>query len=68
MYVCICTPITDIEIDQCIAAGCSTVSSIRKCVGIVGTCGKCATYIKQMIVQSKGNHNVTAKSELLEQQ
>lgn len=67
MYVCICTPITEDEVYQCIMAGATSVVSVRNCVGIAGKCHKCGPYIKQMIEKHKGFDDVTTKSTVLEQ-
>lgn len=67
MFVCICTPTTEEEVQQCIAAGASTVFAVRLSAGISGKCFKCNPYIKQMIKHHKGIDDVTTKSAVLEQ-
>ncbi len=53
MYVCICEGITDHQIEDAIASGCSTIRTLRKELNVAKDCGQCLEEIFEMIRSSK---------------
>lgn len=46
MYVCICIPTTERQVQQAIAQGCKTISQVRKKTGACSECGRCAVALQ----------------------
>jgi len=43
MYVCVCNAVTERDIHDAITRGAASVRELRDELGIVDTCGRCAT-------------------------
>ena len=41
MYICICNAVTDSEIRGAVELGCSSISDLRRDLGVASCCGKC---------------------------
>ena len=51
MYVCICNPVSDVEIRRCIRAGATTLSDLKMELGIASQCGMCASAAQATITE-----------------
>ena len=49
MYVCICNGVTDHEIREVAAAGCTTLSGLTMRTGCGATCGSCLEQAQQLL-------------------
>ena len=49
MYVCICNGVTDHEIREVAAAGCTTLSELTMRTGCGATCGSCLEQAQQLL-------------------
>lgn len=49
MYVCVCKAVTDTQIKKAISEGARSPRELLKCLGVGGTCGKCASGIKELL-------------------
>lgn len=52
MYVCICHAVTEDDIERCVHAGVRTFRELKLCLGIGGTCGKCACHARETLNQA----------------
>ena len=50
MYVCICNGVTERAVRQAAAEGVRTLSELTRRTGCAGTCGGCADYAEQRIL------------------
>jgi bacterioferritin-associated ferredoxin len=48
MYVCLCNGLTDRDVRNCAAGGCS-VAMVYRSLGCEPQCGKCVPYVRQML-------------------
>lgn len=53
MYVCICQGVTDRQIREAVGEGCGSMRQLRQQLGVAATCGRCATYAKQMLDETR---------------
>lgn len=53
MYVCICVPTTDRQVEKSIAEGCRTLREIRQKTGACSDCGRCASALRQTLRNSQ---------------
>ena len=51
MYICICKAVTERELREAIAGGCTTLGHLRAELGVGACCGKCAPEAKAMVSQ-----------------
>ena len=51
MYICICKAVTERQVREAIAGGCTTVGHLRAELGLGACCGKCAPEAKAMVSQ-----------------
>jgi bacterioferritin-associated ferredoxin len=49
MYVCICIPTTERQVQQAVAQGCKTISQVRKKTGACSECGRCAVALQKSL-------------------
>ena len=49
MYVCICSAVTDKEIQQAIDTGARTIKELQQKLDICTCCGQCAELLQQMV-------------------
>lgn len=49
MYVCVCKAVTDGQIRQAVAAGSVSVKDIKSRLGVIESCGKCASTVRQLV-------------------
>jgi len=49
MYVCICNGVTDHEIREVAAAGCTTLSELTMRTGCGSTCGSCLEQAQEIL-------------------
>jgi bacterioferritin-associated ferredoxin len=49
MYVCLCTGVTDREINETIAEGATSVEEVAYCTGAGTRCGSCVPDIARML-------------------
>ncbi|MFT6906196.1 MAG: bacterioferritin-associated ferredoxin [Oleiphilaceae bacterium] len=52
MLVCICKGITDKNIKDEIYGGASSYSDVRRTLGLGSCCGQCASYAKDLVLES----------------
>ena len=43
MYVCLCNPVTDRQIRNCVQQGARTLSDLQGQLGVAAQCGMCAS-------------------------
>jgi bacterioferritin-associated ferredoxin len=59
MYVCLCKGITDYQIRDAVEGGASSLRQVRKQLGAMTQCGKCALLTKQIVEETLTNlHSV----------
>lgn len=49
MYVCVCSEVTEAEINEAIAGGASSLDALRDELGVSICCGSCAWYASELI-------------------
>jgi len=49
MYVCLCKGITDSQIKDAVDEGATSLRAIRKELGAMSQCGKCASLTKEIL-------------------
>ena len=54
MYVCICNPVSDVEVRRCIRNGATTLSDLKMELGIASQCGMCASAAQAIIAEETG--------------
>lgn len=59
MIVCVCNNISEGRIHQAVNAGMTTMSELRKELGIGTSCGKCHTCAKHVLRECLSNSNQT---------
>jgi len=52
MYVCICKGITERDIQQAVAEGCSSMRELKRELGVAMECGRCASCAKSVLHQA----------------
>lgn len=52
MYVCLCKGVTDSQIKEAIFEGATSVSQLRKCLGVASQCGKCGITTREILQQT----------------
>ena len=52
MYVCLCKGITDRQIKAAIHNGASSISQLRKALGVASQCGKCSATTREILQES----------------
>jgi len=62
MIVCVCNNISEGKIHQAVNAGMTTMSLLRKELGIGTSCGKCHTCAKHVLRECLSNSNQTRNS------
>jgi bacterioferritin-associated ferredoxin len=55
MIVCVCNNISDREIRQAVDLGLSTMSELRRDLGVATCCGKCHSCAKEVLQEHIGN-------------
>jgi bacterioferritin-associated ferredoxin len=55
MYVCLCKGITDTQIREAASQGASSLSQVRRQLGIATCCGKCAATAKEILNEHRTN-------------
>jgi bacterioferritin-associated ferredoxin len=55
MYVCICNPVSDVEVRRCVRTGACTLSDLKMELGIASQCGMCASAALSIIAEETGN-------------
>ena len=54
MYVCICNPVSDVEVRRCIRNGATTLSDLKMQLGLASQCGMCASAAQAIIAEETG--------------
>lgn len=49
MYICVCLAITESQIHQAAREGAKTLKDLRRDLGVMAECGRCATCAKQCL-------------------
>lgn len=49
MYICICNGVTDRDIRNAAASGCTTIRELKRELGVASECGKCASCAKDVL-------------------
>lgn len=49
MYVCVCKGITDHQIKAAVYEGATTLSQLRRNLGIASQCGKCSCLTREIV-------------------
>ena len=55
MYVCICKGITDSQIREAASQGASSLSQVRRQLGVASCCGKCAATTREILDEHRTN-------------
>lgn len=53
MYVCVCSGVTERQVKAAITEGTSSLSELRKNLGVACQCGKCKDTAKQILAEHK---------------
>lgn len=54
MYVCVCRAVTDRQIREAAAGGARNLNDLRRELGIVNECGRCATCARECLREAHG--------------
>lgn len=54
MYVCVCSAVTERQIQQAARDGAKTLKDLRRDLGVTAECGRCATCAKQCLRDAHG--------------
>ncbi len=55
MYVCICKAVSHLEIEEAVSRGdVSTISCLRKCLGVGTGCGTCLEFARECLTDMLG--------------
>lgn len=65
MYACICRAVTEGQIREAISSGCNTERQLRNRLGVVDSCGKCATQVRDMLGENSATKGAS-KPEVAE--
>jgi len=49
MYLCLCNAVTDRELVQALAEGCTTLRDLHQATGCGGQCGRCLPLISEFL-------------------
>lgn len=60
MYVCVCTGVTERQIQDAIGRGALTIRALRNELGIVDTCGRCALCALECLTEGLERHTCQA--------
>ncbi|HEY5763124.1 MAG TPA: (2Fe-2S)-binding protein [Rhodocyclaceae bacterium] len=52
MYVCVCNAVTESDIDNAVAAGCTTLRELRESLGVGTCCGRCSDCARRRLHQT----------------
>lgn len=55
MYVCLCKGITDSQIREAASQGASSLSQVRRQLGVASCCGKCASTAREILNEQRLN-------------
>ena len=64
MYVCLCKGITDNQIKDAVCGGATTLRKVRKQLGAMSQCGKCAVLTKEIVEDTLAQQNYDAAESL----
>ncbi|MFC5476430.1 (2Fe-2S)-binding protein [Paraherbaspirillum soli] len=64
MIVCVCNNISDRKIRQAVDSGMSTMSELRKNLGVATCCGKCHTCAKSVLRECLANNAPAAHQHI----
>lgn len=53
MYVCLCQGVTDRQIREAVSDGACSMRQLRQELGVAATCGRCATFAKQVLDETR---------------
>lgn len=57
MYVCVCNAVTERDIGQAVATGCSSMRELRESLGVGACCGRCNNCARKLLKQSVALHH-----------
>lgn len=63
MYVCVCTAVTERQIQDAVADGVQSMRALRETLGIVDTCGRCAQCALECLTEGLGRHRCAVECE-----
>jgi bacterioferritin-associated ferredoxin len=58
MYICLCEPVTEREIQAAVDTGCRSVREVASRLGCCRDCGKCARAAKEVIDAARADRHV----------
>ncbi len=64
MYVCLCKGITDDHIRDAVYGGATTLRQVRKQLGAMTQCGKCAMLTKEIVEETLDQQNLESEEPL----
>ncbi|WP_096526879.1 (2Fe-2S)-binding protein [Candidatus Nitrosoglobus terrae] len=53
MYVCVCSAVTDKQLQTAISQGNCKIRDLRRQLGVVSGCGKCGRWVQEALQQSQ---------------
>lgn len=53
MYVCLCKSVTDTEIENAVARGCSSMRELKSTLGVGTQCGRCTSHAREVLYEAK---------------
>jgi bacterioferritin-associated ferredoxin len=53
MYVCICSAVTDKQLQEAISQGTGNLRDLRHQLGVISSCGKCGRWVQEILRQSR---------------
>lgn len=57
MYVCVCSEVTEEQINAAIEAGARSMTDLRDELGVSICCGSCAWYARELLEKAPATHH-----------
>lgn len=58
MYICICTAVTERDIQRAVNEGAKSINDLRKTLNVGGECGRCTQCARQCLTQARNDLNL----------
>ena len=62
MYICVCSGVTEREIQARADEGLCTLAELESCLGVGAGCGRCRNAASEVLIESRSNSRNVASS------
>lgn len=62
MYVCICNGVSERQVHQAVAAGCSSLKELKNDLGVSNGCGRCAGHARNVLEDAMTASSLSQRS------